>query len=62
MKKLALDIETLEVTSFATGAGAQAARGTVQGHARTMACTGITLCDTFCNASLQYTDCIATSQ
>jgi hypothetical protein len=64
MKKLVLDMDALEVASFDTAADAAARRGTVQGNERTMMCTGgyRTLCESFCDASLMYTDCIATSQ
>lgn len=64
MKKLSLNVDALEVASFDTGAEKAAKRGTVQAHGRTMMCTSgyRTLCDTFCDASIMYTDCIQTSQ
>ena len=36
MKKIQLDIEALEVSTFETEPGSQAARGTVEGHATTI--------------------------
>lgn len=64
MKKLILDMDALEVASFDTAAAAAGRRGTVQANERTMMCTAgyRTVCDSFCDASLMYTDCIATSQ
>lgn len=50
-KKLRLDKETI------TNLSSQEKMRILGGH--TMVCTGMTLCDTFCNASM-YTECIYT--
>ena len=51
MKKLLLNVETLEVSSFATGADGSAEAGTVHGHAVTQI-TGP------CKPSYPYVTCV----
>jgi len=54
MHKIRLEIETLNVESFAPGGAASSARGTVDAHAPTRTCppaTGMTLCVTNCECT-----------
>jgi hypothetical protein len=54
MRKLMLDVGTLRVESFPTSEADAEARGTVNGHAATLArCTGQASCFTSCRADLR---------
>ena len=54
MRKLMLDVDTLEVESFPTSAADDASRGTVDAHAATLVrCSGAASCYTSCRADLR---------